>query len=120
MPIESKAVKDLDYFDCLRLDGHRAHYVRSGKEGHISSDVIRLTLNVEGVVGMDLDKDEAAALTPELLRKNSIPLPENLDIKGRFKFVNMEDTYWLFVFMAMPNFVHIIKGAAFDKTLDAM
>lgn len=120
MPIESKAVKDLDYFDCLRLDGHRAHYVRAGTESYISSDVIRLALNVEGVLGMNLSKDEAAALTPELLRKNNIPLPDNIDMKGRFKFVNMEDQYWLFVFMAMPNFVHIIKGAAFEKTLDTL
>lgn len=109
---------ELDYFDCLRLDGKRARLLKSDGSAEITCEGMRFDLNVEGMLGADLDAKTARELTPEKLKAISVPLPNTLDLRGGFKLVNMNDEVWMFAFIAPPDFVYIIKGNTFAKTLE--
>ncbi|EDY2030083.1 hypothetical protein GTB64_004525 [Salmonella enterica] len=118
MTIEPTYPDELDYFECLQLSDHKARLHVSPESSWIESEVMRLVLKNENMRGVEVTAMQAKKMTPEILKEIEQPMPTHLDMRGKFKLINMEDKYWILAFIAPPEFVYILKGGSFENTLD--
>ncbi|EKK5568062.1 hypothetical protein PN823_004482 [Enterobacter hormaechei] len=110
-------IKELDYFDYARLNGHLACFVvNADRSAWIESDGIRYTLDLTHYRENEIDEEKGVKLGD--LLKNDKPFGDRtLNQKGILRLINLDDKVWLFAFVGQQKHVCMISMGRFETTL---
>ncbi|EDZ0839858.1 hypothetical protein GJ904_20015 [Salmonella enterica] len=114
-------IKDLDYFDFTRLNGHLASFVvKEDKTAWIECDGVRYDMDLANFRENEIDERMAAEgkLNMAELLKNDKPFSlTNTNQRGILRLINLNDEVWLFTFLGRDKHVCMISMGKFETTL---
>ncbi|EBJ6658336.1 hypothetical protein D0Q53_20690 [Salmonella enterica] len=112
------SVKELDYFDLLRLDGKDAIFDVSPERIFLSCEGMQYDFNPADMKCSDVDVSKNPAEALEAFRANEVPLNSvSMREKGILKMFNMDDRVWLFAFASFQKHICLIRTGTFEKTI---
>ncbi|HGX3708933.1 TPA: hypothetical protein ACNEJR_003694 [Escherichia coli] len=110
-------VKELDYFDAVRLNEKQGKLVFEAGKGWLEVEGQRVDLNLDNMRCKEVKLSDMNF--PEKIQKGSNAfVPEDAVKKGVFALVNMKDEFWLLVFHVYGREALLLRGEPFAKTLD--
>lgn len=112
------SVKELDYFDMLRLDGKKAVFDVSPERMFISCEGMNYEFEKGSMKCSDVDTSKDALEALKSFRENEVPM-ENMTFRenGVLKLFNLDDTLWLFAFASPSKHICLIRTGSFEKTI---
>ncbi|EON2338959.1 hypothetical protein ACLLKL_001928 [Escherichia coli] len=121
MYLNRLSVKELDYFDMLRLDGKQAVFDVSPTRMFIACEGMQYDFEPGSMKCSDVDLQSDAAEALKAFRDNEVPLDTmTMREKGFLKMFNLDDHLWLFAFASANQHVCLIRTGTFEKTIGEM
>ncbi|ENE5752042.1 hypothetical protein ABNO07_003520 [Salmonella enterica subsp. enterica serovar Bareilly] len=112
------SVKELDYFDMLRLDGKKAVFDVSPSRMFIDCEGMQYEFERGSMKCSDVDLEADVAETLKAFKENEVPLDTmTLREKGVLKMFNLDDRLWLFAFASVNKHICLIRTGTFEKTI---
>lgn len=110
-------IKDLDYFDYARLNGHLAKFViNEEKTAWIECEGTRYAFDIADF--REREVKDASDMAPASLLANSKPMDAKpLKQSGILRLVNMKDEVWVFVFVGVEKHICMIAMGDYKTTL---
>lgn len=118
MYLNRLSIKELDYFDFLRLDGKKAVFDVSPERIFISCEGMQYDFETDQMKCSDIDVSKGNLEAMKSFKENEVPLNTiTMREQGFLKLFNFDDRVWLFAFASSAKNICLIKTGTFEKTI---
>lgn len=107
-------LKDLDYFDFARLNGHRAAFVvNADRSAWIESDGERYPIDLTNYRENEVDGTKPIVIG-DLLKTNKPMGTKPMNQKGLLRLINLKDEVWIFAFVGQDKHVCLLSMGRYE------